>query len=149
MPAYVDTGLNFVAVEDVAKGHWLAAERGEAGARYILGDRNLTLKQLLEVLSLLSGRPVPRLRLPHAVPFLAALADSLAARLLRRKPRIPLEGVRLARHKMFVDSSKAIRELGFQPSPLEAALERAIRWYSENGYLKQPLRDRTARACAA
>ncbi len=149
MPAYVDTGLNFVAVEDVAKGHWLAAERGEAGARYILGDRNLTLKQLLEVLSVLSGRPVPRLRLPHAVPFLAALADSLAARLLRREPRIPLEGVRLARHKMFVDSSKATRELGFQPSPLDAALERAIRWYSENGYLKQPLRDRTARERAA
>ena len=139
MPAYVDTGLNFVAVEDVAKGHWLAAERGQVGARYILGDRNLTLKQLLEILSALSGRPMPRLRLPHAVPFLAALADSLAARLLGRQPRIPLEGVRLARHKMFVDSSKARRELGFQPGPLEAALERAIRWYSENGYLKKPL----------
>ena len=120
MPAYVDTGLNFVAVEDVAKGHWLAAERGEVGARYILGDRNLTLKQMLEILSALSGRPMPRLRLPHAVPYLAALADSLASRLLGRPPRIPLEGVRLARHKMFVDSSKATRELGFQPGPLEA-----------------------------
>ena len=149
MPAYVDTGLNFVAVEDVAKGHWLAAERGETGVRYILGDRNLTLKQLLEVLSALSGRPMPRMRLPYAVPFLAALADSLAARLLRRKPRIPLEGVRLARHKMFVDSSKAMCELGFQPGPLEAALERAIRWYSENGYVKQPLGDRAARKYAA
>jgi dihydroflavonol-4-reductase len=149
IPAYVDTGLNFVAVEDVAKGHWLAAERGQVGARYILGDRNLTLKQLLQILSALSGRPMPRLRLPHAVPFLAALADSLVSRVFRRPPRIPLEGVRLARHKMFVDSAKARRELGFQPSPLEAALERAIRWYSENGYVKEPLRDRTARERAA
>lgn len=149
MPAYVDTGLNFVAVEDVAMGHWLAAERGQVGDRYILGDRNLTLKQLLDILSALSGRPAPRVRLPHAVPFMAALADSLAARLLGREPRIPLEGVRMARHKMFVESSKAKNELGFQPGPLEAALERAIRWYSENGYLKHPLRDRTPRDSAA
>jgi dihydroflavonol-4-reductase len=149
MPAYVDTGLNFVAVEDVAKGHWLAAERGQVGARYILGDRNLTLKQLLQILSSLSGRPMPRVCLPHAVPFLAALGDALISSLLRREPRIPLEGVRLARHKMFVDTSKATRELEFQPGPLEAALERAIRWYSENGYVKAPLRITAAPACAA
>ncbi|MGA3324664.1 MAG: hopanoid-associated sugar epimerase [Terriglobia bacterium] len=149
LPAYVDTGLNFVAVEDVAKGHFLAAEHGQVGARYILGDRNLTLKQMLEILSTLSGRPMPRLRLPHAVPFLAALVDSLAARLLGRQPRISLEGVRLARHKMFVDSSKARRELGFRPGPLEAALERAIRWYSDCGYLKESLGDRAAHECAA
>ena len=149
IPAYVDTGLNFVAVEDVAKGHWLAAERGQSGARYILGDRNLTLKQLLEILSALSGRPMPRLRLPHGVPFLAALAESMTSRLLQRAPRIPLEGVRMARHKMFVDSSKARRELGFQPGPLEAALDRAIRWYSENGYLKERLGDGAAHDRAA
>ncbi|MGA2986085.1 MAG: hopanoid-associated sugar epimerase [Terriglobia bacterium] len=149
IPAYVDTGLNFVAVEDVARGHSLAAERGQVGARYILGDRNLTLKQLLEILSGLSGRPMPRLRLPHAVPYIASLADSLAARLFRRAPRIPLEGVRMARHKMFVDCSMAKRELGFQPGPLEAALERAIHWYSENGYVKKPLRGRAAHECAA
>ena len=149
MPAYVDTGLNFVAVEDVAKGHWLAAGSGKVGTRYILGDRNLTLKQLLEVLSALSGRPIPRVRLPHAVPYLAAVADSLVSSLLRREPHIPLEGVRMARHKMFVDCSKATRELGFQPTPLEAALERAIRWYSENGYLKAPLRPPAHRECAA
>jgi dihydroflavonol-4-reductase len=149
IPAYVDTGLNFVAVEDVAVGHWLAAERGQIGARYILGDRNLTLKQMLEILSALSGRPMPRLRLPHAVPFMAALADSLVSRLLRRPPRIPLEGVRLARHKMFVDGSKAKRELGFQPGSLEAALERAIRWYSKNGYVNNPLGGRATRESAA
>jgi dihydroflavonol-4-reductase len=149
IPAFVETGLNFVSVEDVAKGHWLAARCGQVGERYILGDRNLTLKQLLQILSDLSGRPMPRLRLPHAVAFLASLADMLASRLLSREPRIPMEGVRMARHKMFVDSSKAGRELGFQPAPLEAALARAIRWYSENGYAKQPLGDRAARECAA
>lgn len=140
MPAYVDTGLNFVAVEDVARGHWLAAQNGKIGERYILGDRNLTLKQLLEILSSLCGRPVPRIRLPHAVPYIAALADSLVAKISGRPPRIPLEGVRMARHKMFVNVAKAQRELNFHPSPLEAALERAIHWYSDNGYLKSPLR---------
>ena len=139
IPAYVDTGLNFVAVEDVAKGHWLAATHGQVGQRYILGDRNLTLKQLLQILSTLSGRPMPRVRLPHAVPYLAALGDSLISRLLGREPRIPLEGVRMARHKMFVDSSKAVSEINFQPSLLESALERAIRWYIDNGYVKAPV----------
>jgi dihydroflavonol-4-reductase len=149
IPAYVDTGLNFVAVEDVAKGHWLAAGRGKIGTRYILGDRNLTLKQMLQILSTLSGRPMPRVRLPHVVPYMAALADSLVSRILRREPRIPLEGVRMARHKMFVDSSKAARDLGFQPGPVEAALERAIRWYSDNGYVKAPLRPPATRERAA
>jgi dihydroflavonol-4-reductase len=149
MPAYVDTGLNFVGVEDVARGHWLAAEHGQIGERYILGDRNLTLKQFLDILSTLSGHPAPRLRLPHAIPLLASLADSLVARLLGRPPRIPLESVRLARHKMFVDGSRATRELGFAPGPLEAALERAILWYSDNGYLRQPVPRRTNPAPAA
>jgi dihydroflavonol-4-reductase len=145
LPAYVDTGLNFVPVEDVARGHWLAAEHGGVGERYILGGRNLTLKGMLELLSNLSGRPMSRVRLPYAVPLLAALADSVLSRVLRRQPRIPLEGVRMARHKMFVDSPKAKRELGFQPGSLEEALDRAIHWYSENGYLKERVRDRAAR----
>jgi dihydroflavonol-4-reductase len=149
IPAYVDTGLNFVSVEDVARGHWLAAKHGKVGDRYILGDRNLTLKQMLQILADLSGRPMPRLRLPHAVPFLASLADELAWRLFGRSPRIPMEGVRMARHKMFVDSSKAVSVLGFKPSPIEAALERAIRWYSENGYVKNPLHGPAAHECAA
>jgi dihydroflavonol-4-reductase len=149
IPAYVDTGLNFVAVEDVARGHWLAAEHGRIGERYILGDRNLTLKQLLQILSTLSGRHMPRIRLPHAVPYVAALADSMVSGLLRREPRIPMEGVRMARHKMFVDGTKARKALEFHPGLLEAALERAIRWYSDNGYLKVPLRARVANAFAA
>lgn len=149
IPAYVDTGLNLVAVEDVAEGHWLAAERGRVGERYILGGRNMTLKEILESLSALSGRPRPRLRLPHAIPYLVSLIDSLASRLLDREPRIPIESVRLARHRMFVDSSKAQSELGFQARPIEAALERAIRWYAEHGYLKDPIARSTTRECAA
>jgi dihydroflavonol-4-reductase len=149
IPAYVDTGLNFVAVEDVARGHWLAARDGQIGERYILGDRNLTLKEFLQILSTLSGRPMPQIRLPHAVPYLAALADAIVSGLLRREPRIPIEGVRMARHKMFVSSTKAQKALEFNPSPLEAALERAIHWYSDHGYVKVPLRFPVASAFAA
>ncbi len=149
IPAYVDTGLNFVAVEDVASGHWLAAEHGKVGERYILGNRNLTLKQLLQILSNISGRPMPRIRLPHAVPYLAALADSLVSSLLRREPRIPLEGVRMARHKMFVAVTKAQKALEFHPGSLEGALERAIHWYCDNGYVKTPLRPPVAGAHTA
>jgi dihydroflavonol-4-reductase len=135
IPGYVDTGLNFVPVEDCARGHLLAAERGRIGERYILGGRNLTLKQMLDVLSSVSGRPAPRWKIPHAVAFAAGCVDSAVASLLGREPQIPLEGVRMARHKMFVDASKAERELGFAPGPIEAALERAVAWYESNGYV--------------
>lgn len=135
MPAYVDTGLNLVAVEDVAAGHLLAAERGRVGERYILGCCNMTLKQILDVLARIAGRPAPRFRLPLSVAYMAGLADSLVSRVARRAPRIPLEGVRMARHKMFVDCSRAVRELGFQPGSVEAALERAVAWYQQRGYV--------------
>ena len=134
MPGYVDTGLNFVPVEDCARGHLLAAERGRVGERYILGGRNLTLKQMLDILSLASGRPAPRWKIPHALAYAAACVESGVSRLLGREPQIPLEGVRMARHKMFVNASKAERELGFAPGPVEAALERAVAWYESNGY---------------
>jgi dihydroflavonol-4-reductase len=135
MPAYVDTGLNLVAVEDVATGHLLAAERGQVGQRYILGHRNMTLKEILGVLARISGRPAPRVRLPHAVAYMVGLADELMARVRGRAPLIPLEGVRMARHKMFVDCSRAVRELGFAPEPVEAALQRAVAWYRDRGYV--------------
>ncbi|HVB97734.1 MAG TPA: hopanoid-associated sugar epimerase [Candidatus Dormibacteraeota bacterium] len=134
MPAYVDTGLNLVAVEDVAAGHLLAAQRGKAGERYILGHRNMSLKEILDVLAGITGRQAPRVRLPHAVAYVAGLADTLVARVRGREPQIPLDGVRMSRHKMFVDCSRAVRELGFTPGPVEAALERAVRWYGERGY---------------
>jgi len=134
MPAYVDTGLNWVPVEDAAAGHLLAADRGAVGERYILGGENLSLKQVLDMLAGFSGRPAPRVRLPHAVALAAGYADAVVSRLLRREPRIPLEGVRMARHSMFVDAGRARRELGFAPGPVAAALERAVRWYQANGY---------------
>jgi len=134
MPAYVDTGLNWVPVEDAAAGHLLAAERGTFGERYILGGENLSLKQVFDMLAGVSGRPAPRVRLPHALALAAGYADAAVSRLLRREPRIPLEGVRMARHSMFVDAGKARRDLGFAPGPVAAALERAVRWYQANGY---------------
>jgi dihydroflavonol-4-reductase len=135
MPAYVDTGLNLVAVEDAAAGHLLAAERGEIGRRYILGAENLTLKQILDALARLAGRPAPRVRMPHRVALAAAHVDTFFARLTGREPRIPVDGVRMARHRMFVDASRAVRELGFRPGSVEEALERAVRWYQANGYV--------------
>ncbi len=135
MPGYVDTGLNFVPVEDCARGHLLAAESGRVGERYILGGRNLTLKQMLDMLAAASGRTAPRWKIPYAVAYAAGCVDAGLSRLLGREPQIPLEGVRMARHKMFVDASKAERELGFAPGPIEAAIERAAAWYESNGYV--------------
>jgi dihydroflavonol-4-reductase len=136
MPAYVDTGLNLVAVEDVAAGHVLAAEKGRIGERYILGDRNMTLKQILEALAAITGRPAPRVRLPHAVALAAGYADEFFSRLTGREPQIPVEGVKMSRHRMFIESDKAQRELGYRPGAVEAALERAVDWYVEHGYLR-------------
>lgn len=135
MPAYVDTGLNVVAVEDVAAGHLLAAEKGRIGERYILGARNMTLKGILDALSAITGRPAPRLRLPHAVALAAGYADQLYSRLAGREPQIPVEGVKMSRHKMFVESDKAARELGYKPTSVEAALDRSVRWYEAHGYI--------------
>jgi dihydroflavonol-4-reductase len=134
MPAYVDTGLNLVPVEDCAHGHLLAAEQGVSGQRYILGARNLSLREIFEALARITGRPAPRLRMPHAVAMAAAYGDALLSGLLGRQPKIPLEGVRMSRHRMFVDDSRARRELGFAPGDPEAALGRAVRWYQQNGY---------------
>jgi dihydroflavonol-4-reductase len=135
MPGYVDTGLNFVPVEDCAAGHLLAAERGRIGERYILGGRNLTLKEVLDMLAAISGLRAPRWKFPHAAAYAAAGVDAVVSSVMGREPQIPLEGVRMARHKMFVDASKATRELGFTPGPIEEALARAVRWYETNGYL--------------
>lgn len=144
MPAYVDTGLNVVDVRDVAVGHLLAAEKGRAGERYILGHRNLTLKELLDILGGISGIPSPALRLPHWVPVAAAAVDTGLARLLGREPRVSLEGARMARHRMFFDAGKAVAELGLPQSPVEDALARAVAWFRENGYADLPPRARVA-----
>jgi dihydroflavonol-4-reductase len=135
MPAYVDTGLNVAPVEDVAAGHLLAADKGRFGERYILGGRNMTLKEILEALSPIAGRPAPRVQLPHAVALAAGYVDEFVARISGREPKIPVEGVKMSRHRMFVTTGKAERELGYVQTSIPAALERAVRWYKANGYV--------------
>lgn len=149
MPAYVDTGLNVVPVEDVAAGHLLAAEKGRVGERYILGGRNMTLKQILDALAKIAGRPAPRVKMPHAVALAAGYADEWISRLVGREPQIPVEGVKMSRHRIFVASDKAERELGYVPAPVETALERAVRWYDENGYVRRSSGKTVAHAAAA
>jgi dihydroflavonol-4-reductase len=149
MPGYVETGLNFVGVEDAAAGHLLAAEKGKLGERYLIGAENLTLKQLLDILARITGRPAPRLRIPHSVALAAAYADTLISRMRGRAPQIPVEGVKIARHTMFVDCSRAHRELGFVAGPVAAALERAVQWYEEHGYVKARRAPRLSAAQAA
>jgi dihydroflavonol-4-reductase len=149
MPAYVDTGLNFVAVEDVAEGHLLAAQHGRVGERYLLGGRNMTLKELLDALASITGLSAPARRIPHSIALAAALADTAIARLSGREPRIPVEGVRIARHSMFVNDAKARRELGYAPGPVEAALQRAVHWYAANGYVQLPSLAQQAQVSAA
>jgi dihydroflavonol-4-reductase len=134
MPAYVDTGLNLVDVRDVAYGHLLAAERGRVGERYILGARNMTLREILEQLGRLGGRPAPRVRIPYAAAWVFAAAGTAWARVSGREPRASLEAVRMSRKKMFVRTGKAERELGFRPGPVEDALRRAIEWFRQNQY---------------
>src|SRR5262249_53331688 len=125
-----------VAVEDVAAGHLLAAERGRVGERYILGARNMTLREILGALGVIVGRPAPRVRLPHAVALAAGYADEFFARLSGREPEIPVEGVKMSRHRMFVASDKAERELSYQPRAVEPALAAAVRWYEEHGHIR-------------
>jgi dihydroflavonol-4-reductase len=136
MPGYVETGLNFVGVEECAAGHLLVSERGKIGERYLLGAENLTLKGLLDVLARITGLRAPGMKIPHGVALGVAYVESVFSRLVGKEPQIPVEGVRIAQHKMFVDCSRAQRELGFQPGPVAAALERAVRWYQANGYVK-------------
>jgi dihydroflavonol-4-reductase len=134
MPAYVDTGLNLVDVEDVARGHLLAAERGRIGEKYILGGENLTLRDLLALLARLSGLPAPAVRLPYAVAFGFALgAEAVARAVTHRAPRASLTEVRMARKRMFFDSSRARAELGYQPGPVEHALANAIEFFRRSG----------------
>jgi len=135
MPAYVDTGLNLIDVRDVAAGHRLAYERGRAGERYILGNENLSLRELFERLATLTGRPAPRMRLPLAVPFAIAAIDELVLGRLGHRPQIALDGVRMAKEQMFYDSSKAVRELGLPQNPVRQALADSIEWFSAHGLL--------------
>jgi dihydroflavonol-4-reductase len=134
-PAYVDTGLNMVDVRECARGHVAALEKGRSGERYILGGENLTLKQILDKLAAITGLPSPRVRLPYAVALASGVVDTVVTGVvLRREPRVTLDAVRMGRKKMFVSSAKAERELGWKAVPVDAALRRAVQWFTENGY---------------
>lgn len=135
MPAYVDTGLNIVHVDDVAAGHLLAFERGKAGERYILGGDDMSLREILALIAALVGRSPPRVRLPYGLVLpIAYLAEGYSA-LTGRSGRITLEGVRMSRKRMFFSSSKAARELGYQSRPPVEAFADAVRWFRETGLL--------------
>ena len=134
MPAYLDTGLNWVHVRDVAAGHILAAEKGRIGERYILGsaEGNWTMKQAFDVLQEITGIPAPRFQVPYTVALAAAHVDELIARLTGKPPKAPLAGVRMARYKMFFNPAKAIRELGLPQTPPHQALADAVQWFREH-----------------
>lgn len=134
LPAFVDTGLNLVDVRDIASGHLLAAEKGRIGERYILGCENLTFEQILSRVAMITGKPAPKLKLPYAVAYAAGVIITSWANLTGRPPMAPLEGVRMARKKMFVTHGKAFRELGYSPEPVDGALTRAVEWFRANGY---------------
>lgn len=134
MPAYLDTGLNLVDVEDVAEGHLLALDKGKAGERYILGNRNLTLKEILEILSKISGKPAPQLKIPYWIAFAAGFCSTAWAEISGRPPDVPLDGVKMAREAMFYRADKAVRELGLPQTPVEKALEKAVKFFRDFGY---------------
>ena len=137
LPACLDTGLNFVPVRDVVAGHILAAERGRIGERYILGhaDGNWTLREVFTALEELTGVPAPRMEIPYWAAWSAAVADDVISRFTGHPPKIPLAGVRMARHKMFFNPAKAIRELGLPQTPPRLALAEAVAWFQTHGYV--------------
>jgi dihydroflavonol-4-reductase len=138
MPAYLDTGLNWVHVRDVAIGHILAAEKGRVGERYILGNAegNWTMKEAFAVLEEITGVRGPRMQIPYGVAWLAAVVDEMKSKVTGKPPRAPLAGVRMALHKMFFNPAKAIRELGLPQTPPKQALADAVEWFRANGYVK-------------
>jgi dihydroflavonol-4-reductase len=134
-PAYVDTGLNLVDVDEVARTHVVALTKGRPGRRYILGGENLTLKQILDKMSAITGIPSPTVEIPFAVAAAYAFFEELiTGRIRGREPRATLEEVRMGRKKMFASSARAQQELGFQILPVYPAMRAALEWFCENGY---------------
>ncbi|MFQ5716650.1 MAG: hopanoid-associated sugar epimerase [Nitrospinales bacterium] len=123
MPAYLDTGLNLIHVRDCARGHLLAEQKGKVGERYILGNQNMSLKEILLTLENVTGLKAPRIQMPERV------ADWIT----HTEPAVPLGGIKMAKHKMYFDASKAVRELGLPQTPVETALREAVEWFRENG----------------
>jgi dihydroflavonol-4-reductase len=137
IPVYVNTGMNLVDVEDVAVGHILAMEKGKPGQRYLLGNQNLPLKEIFDILQELTGRSAPRWLAPFWLAIGAGYIDqALEGNLLHREPQIPLEGLKISKKPMYVNCQKAITELGMPQSPVGTALEKAVRWFTDYGYVR-------------
>jgi dihydroflavonol-4-reductase len=135
-PAYVETGLNLVDVRECARGHVAALEKGRSGERYILGGENLTLKQILDKLGMITGLPSPRVKLPYIFAFATGVIDEvITGRMRQKEPRATIDTVRMGAKMMFASSTKAERELGWKIVPVEDALRRAVDWFRANGYV--------------
>lgn len=134
MPAFLDTGLNVVNVRDVAEGHLAACRLGKPGERYILGAENLTLERIFGMLSEITGQPAPKMQIPYAVAYAAGVVTTAWANVTGHEPRAPLDGVKMAKKKMWVSHEKAARELGYAPGPARGALEQAVEWFKTHGY---------------
>ena len=135
MPAFVDTGLNLVHVDDVAEGHFLALERGKIGENYILGGADVTLAQMLADIAALAGRRAPKVKLPRGPLFPLAFAAEAAARITGKEPFLTADALRMSRYRMYFSSAKATRELGYAPRPYREGLKDAHAWFAANGYL--------------
>ena len=137
IPAYVDTGLNLIDVDDVADGHLLALNHGNVGRRYILGAQNMTLREFLTQVAIIAEQPPPKVRLPQSLVLpVAYIAEGWARLTEGGEPLITVDGVKLAKKKMFFSSERAVRELGFRPGPVEGALRNAVNWFRQNNYLR-------------
>jgi dihydroflavonol-4-reductase len=134
MPAYIDTGLNIVHVEDVASGHWLAFKNGKIGERYILGGDNLALSEILNLIAEIDGLPATKIKLPRKALYPVAICMEIVARLTGREPRVSLDALRMAKNKMYFTSTKAERELGYKARSSQLALADAISWFRAEGY---------------
>ena len=137
MPAYLDTGLNLIDVRDCARGHLLAEQKGNVGERYILRHRNLSLHEILLALEKITGIPAPRIKLPYWVAYAAGwICETVSDVITHRPPAVPLGGVKMAKHKMYFDASKAVRELGLPQNSVDRALEDAVQWMTDHGMVR-------------
>src|SRR5262249_20641357 len=134
MPGYVETGLNFVGVEECAAGHLLISDKGKVGERYLLGAENLTLKEVLDLLAKITGLAAPKLKIPHGLALGVAYANTSFWRRLGRERGIPVKGVKIAQHMIFANPTRAKKDPGSLPLSVTAAFDRAVRWYVKNGY---------------
>jgi dihydroflavonol-4-reductase len=137
MPAYLDTGLNLIHVDDCARGHILAEKKGKPGERYILGNQNLSLREILQILEKITGLKAPAIQIPYWVAYTSGfISEKISNLITHRPPMAPLGAVKMAKYKMYFDPTKAVRELGLPQTSPEVALKEAVEWFQNNGYLK-------------